>query len=212
MELAVYTKDGNKSAKTVTLDDTIFGIEPNDHAIYLDVKQYLANQRQGTHKTKEKWEVAYSTKKVIRQKGTGGARHGSIKANIYVGGGRVFGPRPRDYSFKLNKKLKQLARKSALTYKAKNEGLIVLESLEMDAPKTKEIINISKNLKVADKKLLMVLPEANKNVYLSSRNLPNVKTVLASDLTTYDIINASNLILTEKSVEVLHGVFGIGKE
>lgn len=212
MELAVYTKDGNKSAKTVTLDDTIFGIEPNDHAIYLDVKQYLANQRQGTHKTKEKWEVAYSTKKVIRQKGTGGARHGSIKANIYVGGGRVFGPRPRDYSFKLNKKLKQLARKSALTYKAKNEGLFVLESLEMDAPKTKEIINLSKNLKVADKKLLMVLPEANKNVYLSSRNLPNVKTVLASDLTTYDIINASNLILTEKSVEVLHGVFGIGKE
>lgn len=212
MELAVYTKDGNKSAKTVTLDDTIFGIEPNDHAIYLDVKQYLANQRQGTHKTKEKWEVAYSTKKVIRQKGTGGARHGSIKANIYVGGGRVFGPKPRDYSFKLNKKLKQLARKSALAYKAKNDGLIVLESLEMDAPKTKEIINISKNLKVADKKLLMVLPEANKNVYLSSRNLPNVKTVLASDLTTYDIMNASNLILTEKSVEVLHGVFGIGQE
>ncbi len=212
MELAVYTKDGNKSAKTVTLDDTIFGIEPNDHAIYLDVKQYLANQRQGTHKTKEKWEVAYSTKKVIRQKGTGGARHGSIKANIYVGGGRVFGPKPRDYSFKLNKKLKQLARKSALTYKAKNEGLIVLESLEMDAPKTKEIINISKNLKVADKKLLMVLPEANKNVYLSSRNLPNVKTVLASDLTTYDILNASNLILTEKSVEVIHSVFGIGQE
>ncbi|MDR0659467.1 MAG: 50S ribosomal protein L4 [Prevotellaceae bacterium] len=212
MEVAVYTKDGNKSAKTVTLDDTIFGIEPNDHAIYLDVKQYLANQRQGTHKTKEKWEVAYSTKKVIRQKGTGGARHGSIKANIYVGGGRVFGPRPRDYSFKLNKKLKQLARKSALTYKAKNEGLIVLESLEMDAPKTKEIINISKNLKVADKKLLMVLPEANKNVYLSSRNLPNVKTVVASDLTTYDIVNASSLILTEKSVEVLHGVFGIGNE
>lgn len=212
MEVAVYTKDGNKSAKTVTLDDTIFGIEPNDHAIYLDVKQYLANQRQGTHKTKEKWEVAYSTKKVIRQKGTGGARHGSIKANIYVGGGRVFGPKPRDYSFKLNKKLKQLARRSALTYKAKNDGLIVLDSLEMDAPKTKEIINISKNLKVADKKLLMVLPEANKNVYLSSRNLPNVKTVIASDLTTYDIINASNLILTEKSVEVLHGVFGIGKE
>jgi large subunit ribosomal protein L4 len=212
MELAVYTKDGNKSAKTVTLDDTIFGIEPNDHAIYLDVKQYLANQRQGTHKTKEKWEVAYSTKKVIRQKGTGGARHGSIKANIYVGGGRVFGPKPRDYSFKLNKKLKQLARKSALTYKAKSEGLIVVESLEMDAPKTKEIINISKNLNVADKKLLMVLPEANKNVYLSSRNLPNVKTVLASDLTTYDIMNASSLILTEQSVEVLHGVFGIGKE
>ncbi len=212
MELAVYTKEGNKSAKTVTLDDAIFGIEPNDHAIYLDVKQYLANQRQGTHKTKEKWEVAYSTKKVIRQKGTGGARHGSIKANIYVGGGRVFGPRPRDYSFKLNKKLKQLARKSALAYKAKNEGLIVLESLEMDAPKTKEIINISKNLKVADKKLLMVLPESNKNVYLSSRNLPNVKTVLASDLTTYDIMNASSLILTEKSVEVLHGVFGIGQE
>ena len=212
MELAVYTKDGNKSAKTVALDDTIFGIEPNDHAIYLDVKQYLANQRQGTHKTKEKWEVAYSTKKVIRQKGTGGARHGSIKANIYVGGGRVFGPKPRDYSFKLNKKLKQLARKSALTYKAKSDGLIVIESLEMDTPKTKEIISMSKNLKVADKKLLMVFHEANKNVYLSSRNLPNVKTVLASDLTTYDIINASSLILTEESVEIIHSVFSTGKE
>ncbi len=209
MEVAVYKKDGSKSAKTVTLNDAIFGIEPNDHAIYLDVKQYLANQRQGTHKTKEKWEVAYSTKKIIRQKGTGGARHGSIKSNIYVGGGRVFGPKPRDYSFKLNKKLKQLARKSALTYKLKNDALTVLETLQLDTPKTKEIVNISKNLKLADKKLLMVLPEANKNVYLSSRNLPNVKMVTVSELTTYDIMNASNLILLEGTVEVLNGTFGL---
>ena len=208
MEVAVYKKDGSKSAKTVVLDDAIFGIEPNDHAIYLDVKQYLANQRQGTHKTKEKWEVSYSTKKIVRQKGSGGARHGSIKANIFVGGGRVFGPKPRDYGFKLNKKQKQLARKSALSYKVKSEALTVVEALELDTPKTKEIINLSSNLQLAGKKLLMVLPEANKNVYLSSRNLPNVKMVTVSELTTYDIVNAANLILVEGSVDVLHGILG----
>lgn len=209
MEVAVYKKDGSNAGKTVVLDDAIFGIEPNDHAIYLDVKQYLANQRQGTHKTKEKWEVAYSTKKIIRQKGTGGARHGSIKANIFVGGGRVFGPQPRDYSFKLNKKLKQLARKSALAYKLKNDAITVIDDLVLDTPRTKEIISMSNSLKVAGKKLLMVLSEPNKNVYLSSRNLPNVKTVTVSELTTYDIMNAANLILVEKSVGALNTLFGI---
>ena len=164
MELSVYKIDGTESGKKVTLDPGIFGIEPNDHAIYLDVKQYLANQRQGTHKTKEKWEVAYSTKKVIRQKGSGGARHGSIKANIYVGGGRVFGPRPRDYGFKLNRKLKQLARFSALSYKVKEDALTIIENFSMEAPKTKDFIRIIKGLKINDRKVLFVLPEYMNNI------------------------------------------------
>ncbi|MDR1056490.1 MAG: 50S ribosomal protein L4 [Prevotellaceae bacterium] len=209
MELAVYQIDGDQSSKKITLDDTIFGIEPNDHAIYLDVKQFLANKRQGTHKAKQRAEVSYSTKKIVRQKGSGGARHGSIKSPIFVGGGRTFGPVPRDYGFKLNKKVKQLARRSALSYKAKNDAIIVLENLNFEAPKTKEFIKISQNLKVADKKILMVLPESNNNIYLSSRNLPKVKVVTVSELSTYDIINASSLIMLEGSVEVLHNMFGI---
>ena len=209
MELIVYQVDGNQSSKKLTLDDNIFGIEPNEHAIYLDVKQYLANKRQGTHKAKQRAEVSYSTKKIVRQKGSGGARHGSIKSPIFVGGGRIFGPVPRDYGFKLNKKVKQLARRSALSYKAKNEAIIVLENLNFETPKTKEFLKISNNLKVADKKILMVLPESNNNVYLSARNLPKVKVVTVSELSTYDIVNASSLILLEDSVKILHNMFGI---
>jgi large subunit ribosomal protein L4 len=209
MELKVYQTDGNLSSKQVVLDDYIFGIEPNEHAVYLDVKQYLANRRQGTHKAKQRAEVHYSTKKIVRQKGSGGARHGSIKSPIFVGGGRTFGPVPRDYSFKLNKKLKQLARRSALSDKAKNEAIIVLENFNLDVPKTKKIIEISQNLKIADKKILMVVPQVNSNIYLSSRNLPKFKVVTASELNTYDIVNASNLVLIEDSVEVLHNIFGI---
>lgn len=205
MELSVYKIDGTESGKKVSLDPAVFGIEPNDHAIYLDVKQYLANQRQGTHKTKEKWEVAYSTKKVIRQKGSGGARHGSIKANIYVGGGRVFGPRPRSYSFKLNKKLKQLARYSALSYKVKEESLRFVENFSMEAPKTKEFINIIKNLKVNDRKVLFVLPVGMDNIFLSSRNLPNVKVITVNEINTYDVVNATSLILMEGVEEILQG-------
>ncbi len=208
MELSVYKIDGKESGAKVTLDDAVFGIEPNDHAIYLDVKQYLANQRQGTHKTKERSEVAYSTKKVIRQKGSGGARHGSIKANIYVGGGRVFGPQPRDYGFKLNKKVKQLARKSALAHKAKAEAITLLESFTFEAPKTKEFIGICKNLNMADKKILMVLPENNNNIYLSSRNLQRTKVIPVSELTTYDIMNATNLVLVGDTAETLNKQLG----
>jgi len=197
MELPVYKIDGTESGKKVTLDPGIFEIEPNDNAIYLDVKQYLANQRQGTSKTKERWEVAYSTKKVIRQKGSGGARHGSIKAPIYVGGGRTFGPKPRDYSFKLNKKLKQLARFSALSYKIKENALTVVEPFTMEAPKTKEFINIFKQLKVNDRRILFVLPENSNNIYLSSRNLQNVKVVSVNEINTYDLVNATSLVLVE---------------
>ncbi len=208
MELSVYKIDGTESGKKVTLDPGIFGIEPNDHAIYLDVKQYLANQRQGTHKTKEKWEVAYSTKKVIRQKGSGGARHGSIKANIYVGGGRVFGPRPRDYSFKLNKKLKQLARFSALSYKMREESLKIVETFSMEAPKTKEFMKIIANLKVNDRKILFVLPENMNNIYLSSRNLPNVKVINVNEISTYDVVNSTSLILMDGVQDILQGQYG----
>ncbi len=207
MELSVYKIDGTESGKKVTLDPAIFGVEPNDHAIYLDVKQYLANQRQGTHKTKEKWEVAYSTKKVIRQKGSGGARHGSIKANIYVGGGRVFGPRPRDYRFKLNKKLKQLARFSALTYKVKEDSLKVVEYFSMETPKTKEFINIIKNLKINDRKVLFVLPENMSNVFLSSRNLPNIKVINVNELNTYDVLNSTALIFVDGVQDILHSMY-----
>lgn len=205
MELPVYKIDGTESGKKVSLDPGIFEIEPNDHAIYLDVKQYLANQRQGTHKTKEKSEVAYSTKKIIRQKGSGGARHVSIKSPIYVGGGRVFGPRPRDYSFKLNKKVKQLARFSALSYKAKEQALTIVEQFDMEAPKTKKMIEIIKNLKVNDRKVLFVLPNNSDNIYLSSRNLPNVKVITLNEINTYHILNSTSLVLVDGVQDNLRG-------
>ena len=209
MEVAVYNIDGNKTAKTVILDDSIFGITPSDHAIYLDVKQYLANQRQGTHETKERWAVSYSTKKMGRQKGGGGARHGSIKANIYVGGGRTFGPHPHDYRFKLNKKVKKLARLSALTYKAKKESITIVEDFKFETPKTKEFIRISTNLNFENKKTLFVLSNPDSNIYLSARNIPNIKVINVSQLSTYEIMNATNLVFAEKSVEALHKSFGI---
>jgi large subunit ribosomal protein L4 len=203
MEVAVFNKSGQETGRTVILDETIFGIEPNDHAIYLDVKQYQANKRQGTHKSKERWEVAYSTRKIKKQKGTGGARAGSIKSPVFVGGGRVFGPQPRDYSFKLNKKVKQLARLSALTYKAKDNKVLILEDFIFDTPKTKEFVQINKNLKLNDKKMLYILSEPNKTIYLSSRNLEGKKVVTITDLNTYDIINASVLIFLESSINAL---------
>lgn len=209
MELAVLNITGKETGKKVTLEDAIFGIEPNDHAIYLDVKQYLANQRQGTHKAKQRNEVAGSTKKLKKQKGTGGARCGSIKAPIFVGGGRVFGPVPRDYSFKLNKKLKQLARKSALTYKAKNESITVVEDFNIETPKTKAFIEIANSLKLNDKKILMILPESNYNVIMSSRNLQNVKVIIASNVNTYDVMNAGTILMTENSVGVINQMFGL---
>lgn len=201
MQLSVYNIEGKDTGRKVELDDKVFGIDPNDHAIYLDVKQYLANQRQGTHKTKEKWEVAYSTRKIKRQKGTGGARAGSIKSPVFVGGGRAFGPQPRDYSFKLNKKVKQLARKSAFSYKAKGEGLIVVEDFNLNAVKTKDFSGILKNLQVDNKKSLLILPEQNKTIYLSSRNLPKSKVVTCSELSTYEIMNAATLLICESSVD-----------
>lgn len=203
MELSVLKIDGTESGKKVVLDDAIFGIEPNDHAIYLDVKQYLANQRQGTSKTKDRSEVAYSTKKLIRQKGSGGARHGSRKAGIYTGGGRVFGPKPRDYHFKLNKKLKQLARFSALSYKVKENALIVVEPFTMDAPKTKEFIQILKNIKAGDRKILFVLPENSQNIYLSSRNLPEVNVKSVDEINTYNIMNAYSMVMVDGVQDIL---------
>ncbi len=200
MELVVYSTNGNKTDRSVQLNDSVFGIEPNDHAIYLDVKQYLANQRQGTHKSKDRSEVSGSTKKLKKQKGTGGARSGDINSPVFVGGGRVFGPRPRSYSFKLNKKLKQLARKSALSYKAKENNILVVEDFTFEAPKTKNFIEILNNLKISDKKTLLVLFESNKSVYLSSRNLGNVKVVNVLDLNTYDILNAKNIMFLESSI------------
>jgi len=207
MELNVVNIQGKETGKKVVLNDLIFGIEPNDHAIYLDVKQYLANQRQGTHKSKERAEVAGSTRKIKKQKGTGTARAGSIKSPVFRGGGRVFGPRPKDYGFKLNKKVKQLARKSALTYKAKDNGIIIMEAFDFAAPKTNEFVSIQNNLKINDKKSLFVIPELNKNIYLSSRNLQDVKVVVASELTTYDILNSSSVIIIEGSLEKIEGVF-----
>ena len=203
MELSVYKIDGSESGKKVVLNEEIFGIEPNNHAIYLDVKQYLANQRQGTAKTKDRSEVAYSTKKLIRQKGSGGARHGSRKANIYVGGGRVFGPEPRCYRTKLNKKLKQLARFSALSYKAKESAITMLEPFAMDAPKTKEFIQILKNIKAGDRKILVVLPENSNNVYLSSRNLPEVSFITVDEINTYAIMNANSMVLVDGVQDIL---------
>lgn len=208
MELSVYKTDGSESGKKVTLDSGIFGIEPNDHAIYLDVKQYLANQRQGTHKTKEKWEVAYSTKKIVRQKGSGGARHGSIKSPTFVGGGRAFGPQPRDYSFKLNKKLKQLARFSALSYKVKESALTIVESFDLETPKTKEMIRIVKNLKVNDRKILFVLPENSENIYMSSRNLQNVKVITVNEISTYDLVNSTSVVFIDGVQDILQAQYG----
>lgn len=209
MEIAIYNVSGKDTGKKAVLKDEIFGIEPNNHAIYLDVKQYLANQRQGTHKSKQRNEVAGSTRKLKKQKGTGGARAGSILSPLFVGGGRVFGPVPRDYSFKLNKKLKQLARKSALAYKVKGEALTVVEDFAMEVPKTKEFIGITKNLNLEGKKILLVLPEFNANVALSARNLQNVKVVLASNINTYDVMNAGNIVLAEGSVNVINQMFGL---
>ncbi len=205
MELTVLNIAGESTTKKVNLDESIFGIEPNDHAIYLDVKQYLANQRQGTHKAKERWEVAYSTRKIKRQKGTGGARAGSIKSPVFVGGGRVFGPKPRDYEFKVNKKVKELARKSALSYKAKNNEIIVLEDFSFDVPKTKQFVTLKNNLKVDNKKMLLVLAEPNKNVYLSSRNLEDSKVVNTSELNTYEILNAEVLVFTTSALDKIQG-------
>jgi large subunit ribosomal protein L4 len=206
MELSVINIQGTDTGRKVVLSDAIFGIEPNDHAIYLDVKQFLANQRQGTHKTKEKWEINRTTKKLKRQKGTGGARAGSMKSPLFRGGARVFGPKPRDYGFKLNKKVKQLARKSALAHKAKLNELVIVEDFNLDAPKTKEFINILNNLNLAGKKAVFVLPTVNNNVVLSSRNIPNSKVVLAADLNTYNILDNQSLILAENSVKVLEEI------
>src|SRR5688572_29894042 len=203
MELAIHNIKGKETKNKASLADSIFGIEPNDHAIYLDVKQFMANKRQGTHKSKQRNEVAGTTKKLKRQKGTGGARAGSMKSPLFVGGGRVFGPEPRDYSFKLNKKVKRLARISALSYKAKENNITVLENLEMKDIKTSAYAKIIAGLDLKDKKTLVVLPESNKTVYLSSRNLAGTKVVIASDLNTYDILNAQNLVLIEASLPVI---------
>jgi large subunit ribosomal protein L4 len=207
MEVTILNKEGKETGRKVNLNDSIFGIEPNDHAIYLDTKQYLANQRQGTHKAKERGEVAGSTRKIKRQKGTGGARAGNIRNPLYRGGGRVFGPTPRFYGFKLNKKVKQLARKSALSYKASSNNLIVLEDFSFEAPKTKEFIQISNNLHFDNKNSVIVLPEQNNNIYLSSRNVQGVEVVTSAELNTYKIMKASKLILVESAVDVLQAGF-----
>jgi large subunit ribosomal protein L4 len=204
MEVAVFNIDGKETGRKVTLNETIFGIEPNDHAIYLDTKQYQAGQRQGTHKARERSEVTGSTRKLKRQKGTGTARFGSIKNPEFRGGGRIFGPCPRFYGFKLNKKVEQLARKSALSYKAKENRIIILEDFALETPKTAKMAGVSANLNIMNKKSLFVLPEQNKNIYLSSRNLQGVEVVTISDLNTYSIMKASTLVLTESAVDVLH--------
>jgi large subunit ribosomal protein L4 len=204
MELAVLNAQGQETGRKVVLSDAVFGVEANDHAIYLDVKQYLADQRQGTHKAKQRNEVAGSTRKLKRQKGTGGARCGSIKSPLFPGGGRIFGPVPRDYSFKLNKKLKRLARRSALTYKAQANAITVVENLALEAPKTKAVVALAEALKVSDKKVLVVLPDTNVNLQLSCRNLPYVKTILASSLNTYEVMNASALVMVEGAENVLN--------
>ena len=203
MELPVLKIDGSESGKKVVLDEKVFGIEPNDHAIYLDVVQYLANQRQGTAKTKDRSEIAHSTKKLGRQKGGVGARHGSLKANIFVGGGRVFGPKPRLYRTKLNKKQKALARFSALSYKAQENAIVFVEPFAMDAPKTKEFLNIIKAVKAGDRKVLFVLPENSTNIYLSSRNLPEVNVITVNELNTYAIMNANSMVIMDGVQDVL---------
>jgi large subunit ribosomal protein L4 len=207
MEVSVLNIKGQETGRKVTLNEAIFGIEPNDHVVYLAVKQYMANQRQGTAKSKERSEISGSTRKLGRQKGGGGARHGDINSPLLRGGGRVFGPKPRDYSFKLNKKVKALARKSALTYKAQENAIIVVEDFDFEAPKTKEFVNIAKNLKVDGKKVLLVLPTANKNVYLSARNLQRAEVMIAQNVNTYKVMNADVLVVTEKSLESIDTVF-----
>ncbi|MCD4770763.1 MAG: 50S ribosomal protein L4 [Bacteroidales bacterium] len=208
MELKVINIEGKETGRKVKLDDTVFGIEPNDHAIYLDSKQFMANSRQGTHKAKERAEIVGSTRKIKRQKGTGTARFGSIKNPLFRGGGRVFGPRPRYYGFKLNKKVKQLARKSALSYKAKNNNIIIIEDFNFEAPKTNELARVGANLNIMNKKSLIVFPERNKNVYLSSRNLQGLEVITSGELNTYVIMKASTLVLVEGAVDVLHATFG----
>ena len=200
MELKVYNINGSETGRTITLDDSIFAIEPNDHAIYLDCKQYLADQRQGTSKAKERSENAHSTRKLKRQKGTGGARSGDLKSPVFVGGGRIFGPKPRDYRFKLNIKVKRLARRSALTYKANDNALTIVENFTFDAPKTKSMIEVLNKLNVNDKKSLFVIENQNNFVSLSARNLKNVKVVNVSQLNTYDIVNATNVVVSEGSI------------
>ena len=208
MELSILNTAGQDTGNKVTLNDEIFNVEPNDHVLYLDVKQHLANKRQGTHKAKERGEVAGSTAKIKRQKGTGTARAGSIKSPIFKGGGRAFGPRVRNYTFKLNKKLKQLARKSALTYKAKVNQILVIESINFETPKTKEYSTLLNNLKINDKKTLLVVPDTNNNIYLSSRNIKGAEVVTADMLNTYQIMKASSLIITEDSVGLIESVLG----
>ncbi|MBQ6062480.1 MAG: 50S ribosomal protein L4 [Prevotella sp.] len=204
MELSVLNIKGQETGRKVTLDESIFGIEPNDHVLYLDVKQYLGNQRQGTAKAKERSEHKGSTRKLGRQKGGGGARHGDINSPLMRGGGRVFGPKPRDYRTKLNKKTKILARKSALSYKAQEEAIVVIEDFILDAPKTKDFVNITKNLKVDGKKILLLLPSLNKNVYLSARNLPRTEVMIASTLNAYKVLNADVLVITEDSLKSIN--------
>lgn len=209
MEIKVLNIAGQETGRTVTLDEQIFGIEPSDHAIYLDVKQILANKRQGTHSAKERGEVAGSTRKLKKQKGTGTARAGSVKSPVFRGGGRMFGPRPRTYDFKLNKKVKALARKSALTYKALEEAILVVEDFNFETPKTREMVQISNNLKIADNKSLFVLPDENKNIYLSSRNLQGISVITASELNTYQILNARKVVVLESSVSKIEELFKI---
>lgn len=206
MELKVLSAKGNATSKSVSLSDTVFGIEPNDHAIYLDVKQHLANRRQGTHKAKERAEIQGSTKKIKKQKGTGGARAGSIKSGTRVGGGRIFGPRPRNYHFKLNTKLKQLARKSAFSYKVKNEDLMVIDDLSFDKANTKDFRDLISNLKLDNNKVLMILGEKNDNVYLSSRNLKKVKVVTADSVNTFDVLNANKVVMAKSSIEAIEKI------
>ena len=203
MEVSVLDIKGQETGRKVALNDAVFGIEPNDHVLYLDVKQYLANQRQGTAKSKERSEVSGSTRKLGRQKGGGGARRGDINSPVLVGGGRVFGPKPRNYSFKLNKKVKALARKSALSYKAQESAIVVVEDFTMEAPKTKDFVNITKNLKVEGKKTLLVLPEVDKNVYLSARNLQRAEVMTANTINAYKVLNAEVLVVTEKSLQTI---------
>ncbi|MDD4971258.1 MAG: 50S ribosomal protein L4 [Paludibacter sp.] len=207
MELNIVNIKGEDTGRKVSLNDAIFGIEPNDHAIYLDVKLYMANQRQGTHCSKGRSQLSGSTRKLGKQKGGGGARPGDIKSGIRVGGGRMFGPKPRDYNMKLNKKVKQLARKSALSYKAKNNEITVVENLIFATPKTKDFVAMAKSLQVADKKPLIILADANKNVYLSARNLSSVKVVTVSELSTYTVLNAKTLVLTEEAVAAVEQIF-----
>jgi len=206
MQAEILNISGKKTSKKAELLDAIFNAEPNDHCIYLDVKQFLANQRQGTHKSKERAEIHRTTKKLKRQKGTGGARAGSMKSPLFIGGGRAFGPRPRDYSFKLNKKVKRVARISALTYKAKDNAITIVEDFNFEAPKTKNYSDLLTNLNLAGKKTLLVLPDHNKNVYLSARNLQGAKVVNATDINTYDILNAGNVIIAESSLKVIENI------